>query len=46
MLQSFKDEYNTKETKTLATPAEPGSMLVKEIPEEKVDKEQHTYYIS
>ena len=46
MIQSFKDEYDTKETKTPATPAEPGSVLVKAMPEDKVSKEQHTYYRS
>ena len=46
MLQSFKDEYDTKATRTPATPAEPGSVLVKAIPEDKVGKVQHTYYRS
>ena len=46
MIQSFKDEYDTKETRTSATPAEPGSVLVKAMPEDKVGKEQHTYYRS
>ena len=44
ILQSFKDRYDTKETRTPATPAEPESVLAKVKPENKVGKELHTYY--